>query len=418
MKKIIIIGVNAVGARYLPRSLRALGYEPVFVLDPGRFAGAAREELLGCACYPADIRNWPEVLAMFAARPEITEGVEAISSLYDEQFPLTETIARTYGLLHPEPAFARLAEKAEIVRLIPEYCPPTQLFAAADWAGADPAGVGAGADGVILKPSVQAGAMGLTSLTAHHTPADVRDAIAASGLWDAHEQTWLLQARIAGRLISLEGYARDGKVFFVGFSIRGRIGSTEVSNLFPGDGRLSELVRARCAEAVTALVDTSGMRDGYFHCEFIETGDSAHLIDGNVGRFAGGAVVEQIALAHGVTPYDILGHVITLGLGPEHAAPDPAYRAPERATPTMSFFYGLRGGGLVESISLPPDTNCTHTQVAADGTEVVPVGVDDRAWVGMFTGYLDEAVRDIDRVTIHTPDGPRKPAYVVAGSTA
>jgi hypothetical protein len=33
----------------------------------------------------------------------------------------------------------------------------------------------------------------------------------------------------------------------------------------------------------------------------------------------------------------------------------------------------------------------------------------------MFTGFLDEAVRDMGRITIETPDGPRRPAYVVAG---
>ncbi|HEY3610289.1 MAG TPA: hypothetical protein VGL06_22510 [Pseudonocardiaceae bacterium] len=415
MRKIIIIGINPASAKYLPRSLRDVGYEPIFILDPDDFAGAARDALRSCTCYPADIENWPEVLRMFADRPEITRGVDAISSLYDEKFPLTECIAQTYVLHHPEPAFARLAAKAEVFRLIPEYCPPTHLFAAGDWATADPAVVGARSGGVVLKPSVQAGAVGLTNLTSRDTPESVRDAIAASGLWDAQEQTWLLQAEVAGRLISLEGYVRDGKVCFIGFSIRGRVASTEVSNLFPADDRLSEQVRVRCTEAVTALVDGSGMRNGYFHCEFIATEDSAYLIDGNIGRIIGGAVIEQIALSHGLTPYEILGHVITLGLGAEHAAADPAYLAPEFALPTMSFLYGLEGGGLVKSISLPPDTGCLHTQVTPDGAEVLPIGVNDDAWVGLFTGFLDEAVQDIERITIETPDGPRRPAYVVAG---
>jgi hypothetical protein len=415
VKKIIIIGINPASAKYLPRSLREAGYEPIFILDSDDFAGAARDALRTCTCYPADIENWPELLRMFAERPEITDGVDAISSLYDEKFPLTQQIAETYGLHHPEPAFARLAAKAEVLRLIPEYCPPTHLFGARDWAGADPAAVGARRGGVVLKPSVQAGAVGLAHLTSCDTPQTVRDAIAASGLWDAHEQTWLLQAKITGRLISLEGYVREGEARFIGFSIRGRIASTEVSNLFPGDDRLSAPVRARCAEAVTALLARSGMRNGYFHCEFITTEDSAYLIDGNVGRIVGGAVIEQIALSHGLTPQEILGHVVTLGLGAEFAAPDPAYLAPELARPTMSFFYGLRGGGMVKSISLPPDTSCVHTQVTPDGAEVLPVGMNDDAWVGMFTGFLDDAVRDIDRITIETPDGPCRPAYVVAG---
>ncbi|HEV2780524.1 MAG TPA: ATP-grasp domain-containing protein [Actinophytocola sp.] len=415
MKKIIIIGINPAGAKYLPQALRNVGYEPIFILDPEDFAGDARDALRSCTCYPADIENWPEVLEMFAERPEITRGVDAISSLYDEKFPLTERIARTYGLHHPEPAFARLAAKAEVARLIPEFCPPTHVFAAADWATADPAAVGAESGGVVLKPSVQAGAVGLTNLTSRDTPQAVRDAIAASRLWDAQQQTWLLQAKIDGRLISLEGYVLHGKVRFIGFSIRGRIRSTEVSNLFPGEARLGERIRVRCTDAVTALVERAGMRNGYFHCEFIATEDSAYLIDANVGRIVGGSVVEQIALSHGLTPYEIFGHVITLGLGAELAAAEPAYLAPELARPTMSFFYGLEGGGLVKSIALPPDTTCMHTQVTPDGAEVLPVGVNDDAWVGMLTGFLDEAVRDMDRIRIETLDGPRRAAYVVAG---
>lgn len=415
MRKIIIIGVNAAGAKYLPRALRDFGYEPVFILDPDKFTGEAKAALRGCTCFPADIGNWPEVLRMFAERPEITRGVDAISSLYDEKFPLTEHIARTYGLRHPEPAFARLAAKAEVVALIPEYCPPTQVFAAADWAAADPAAVAVRSGAVVLKPSVQSGASGLTTLASHDKPETVRDAIAASGLWDAREQTWLLQARIAGRLISLEGYVRDATVCFIGFSIRGRIASTEVSNRFPADDRLPEQVRARCTEAVTALVERSGLRNGYFHCEFIATEDGAYLIDGNVGRIVGGAVIEQIALSHGLTPHRILGHVIALGLGAECGGSGPAYLAPGLARPTMSFFYGLSGGGMVKSITLPPDTACVHTQVTPDGEEVLPVGVNDKAWVGMLTGFLEEAVRDIGRITIETSEGPRRPAYVVAG---
>lgn len=412
MKKIIIIGINPATAKYLPRAMRGFGYEPVFVLDPDDFAGEAREALRTCACYPADIENWPEVLALFARNPEITRGADTISSLYDEKFPLTESIAERYGLRHPEPAFARLARKSEVHRLIPEYGPPTHVFAAHEWVDADPAVIGADSGAVILKPSVQAGAVGLTVLTAQDTPRDVRDAIKTSGLWDADEQTWLLQAKITGRLISLEGYARDGKPHFIGFSVRGRIASTEVSNLFPGDPALPAPVRTRCADAVTALVDRSGLRNGYFHAEFIATEDNAYLIDANVGRIVGGAVVEQIALAHDLTPEEILGHVVLLGLGA--AGGEPAYRAPELAEPTMSFFYGLRGGGVVESVVVPADTKCLHTQVIPDGAEVLPVGVNDDAWVGMLTGHLDEAVRDIDRVTIHTPSGPRPPAYVIA----
>src|SRR5207302_8104328 len=108
--------------------------------------------------------------------------------------------------------------------------------------------------------------------------------LAGSGLPLGDDQYWLLQPGTGGRLVSLEGYADGGEAVFLGFSLRGRSGWTEVSNLYPADDMISAATRARCRDAVKALVRRSGMTRGYFHSEFLVGGNDAVLIDANMGR--------------------------------------------------------------------------------------------------------------------------------------
>ncbi|WP_267243605.1 ATP-grasp domain-containing protein [Streptomyces sp. PR69] len=425
MKKIIILGVNAVSLKYLPQALRTAGYEPVFLLDPTAFSAQSAAALHGSACYPVDIEDRAAVLRLLADHPAITEDAFAITGLFDEKFPLIEAAAAAYGLCRPDPAAARLASKAEVARIIPEHCPPTSRFTAAEArrCAVDPAAAAPAPHGWILKPAEQAGGQGVVHLPPDATARTVRDAVAASGMPDDDGYPWVLQADIRGRLISLEGYVEEGRVVFIGFSLRGRIGWTEVSNLLPADDRLSPAVRDRCRAAVTALVERSGMTQGYFHSEFLApeglagsaaAGDRAYLIDANAGRLGGGGHVEQLALAYGLDPAEILAHVVTLGLPDVPTSPAPAYHA-AGASPsprsTTAYYYGLEQEAVVTSVSVPPGGRCLHTQVVRDGGRVGAAGTGDSAWVGVLTGPTEDIRREMAGIVVHTADGPRRPAW-------
>ncbi|MGW0737722.1 ATP-grasp domain-containing protein [Streptomyces sp. NPDC002851] len=414
MKKIIVLGVNATSAKYAPQALRSAGFEPVFLADPDAFAGQAATSLRGCICFPTDIEDRASVLRLLADDPSITDESFAITGLFDEKFPLIEEIAATYDLHCPEPAVARLASKAEVAALIPEFGPATIRFTGADAArlAVDPAAVTPAPDGYILKPSEQAGGRGATRLPRGAGPVDVRNAVAATGLSQDGAYPWVLQADIHGPLFSLEGYVTDGRIVFIDFSQRGRIGWTEVSNLLPADRRLPYGVEDKCRDAVTALVERSGLSQGYFHCEFLVGGGRPFLIDANVGRLGGGTTLEQLALSHGLDPVEILAHVLTLGLPAAGTSPEPAYRALGGGESTLSYYYGIEGGGLVTSVSVPDGGRCLHTQVVPDGGFVGPVGTGDDAWVGTLAGLTVDVAREIENVVVHTADGPRRPAWV------
>ncbi|GHH24514.1 ATP-grasp domain-containing protein [Streptomyces rubradiris] len=414
MKKIILIGVNATSAKYVPQALRSAGFEPVFLADPDAFTGRSAHSLRDCACLPVNIQDRSAVLRALADHPSVTEGAFAVTGLYDEKFPLIAEIAATYDLHGPEPVAVRLAAKDEVAALIPEFSPPTVRFTGAEAArlAVDPAALGPVPDGYVLKPAEQAGGRGATRLPRGARPADVRDALAASSLPQDPTRSWVLQADIRGPLFSLEGYVSDGRIVFIDFSQRGRIAWTEVSNLLPADRRLPRDAQERCKAAVTALVERSGFGQGYFHCEFLLQDGQPYLIDANAGRLGGGAVVEQLALSHGLDPVEILAHVLTLGLPAAGTSPEPAYRPLGSGRATLSYYYGLEGGGRITSVSVPEGGRCFHTRVVPDGGRVGPVGTGDSAWIGMLTGFADDVTRDIEGVVVHTPDGPRPAAWV------
>jgi hypothetical protein len=414
MKKIIILGVNAVGLKYLPQALRTVGYEPVFLLDPAGLSAQSVAALRGSACFPVDIEDRAAVLGLLAAHPAVTEEAFAITGLFDEKFPLIEEVAAAYGLCRPDPAAARLASKAEVARIIPEYCPPTSHFtaAAARLSAVDPATVTPAPHGYILKPAEQAGGLGVVHLPPDATARTVRDAVASSGMPDDDAYPWVLQSDIHGPLVSLEGYVEAGRVVLIGFSLRGRIAWTEVSNLLPADDRLPAAVRDRCRAAVSALVERSGMAQGYFHSEFLVPGDQAFLIDANAGRLGGGGHVEQLALAHALDPREILAHVVTLGLPDAPTSSAPAYHANPSPRSTMACFYGLGQEAVVTSVSVPPGGRCLHTQVVPDGGHVGAAGTGDSAWVGVLTGPTEDVRREMEDIVVHTTTGPRRPAWV------
>jgi hypothetical protein len=407
VSRILIAGIGCVTAKYLPAALREAGFEPVFLLDLDNYVEEPRDALAGCEWYHADLNAPEPVLDLLLDKPEILAGVVAVSGFFDDLFPLVERIAVAHNLPYVGPVAARLADKAEVVRLIPEYSPRTVPF------GIDSVPVERLrelGDELVLKPGVGSAGFGVVRLaTAGLDAGAVRAAITGSGLPDATEQTWLAQASIDGDLISIEGYVEGGTLHVTGFSLRGRIGWTEVDNLYPADDEIAPGTRAYCVEAVRALVARAGYENGYLHCEFLIDTDRPYLIDANLGRLGGGTTVEEHALAHGLSAGEIARHVLLLPLGLPTSTP--AYKPVEQTIQTLSYAYGLVEGGWVRSILLPPSSACLHTRVARTDRPTPPIGASDFAWVGLLVGPTAAARHTITRIRIETDAGLAPACY-------
>ncbi|WP_158566807.1 hypothetical protein [Actinomadura craniellae] len=413
-EKILLIGIGCVTMKYAPAALRRAGYEAVVLGNIQQFSGESRTALRTCASHQTDIEDPGSVTSLLAERPEILAGVVAVTSLWDEKFPLVEQAADTHHISGPDRAISLLSQKAVVNRTIPEYCPRGSIIHRRSIADADLTAIAASPSGSVLKPSLSAGALGQAYFPSADVSIDeVRAAIDTSELPDADTQEWIHQERINGDLFSLEGFVEQGAITFLGFSQRMRVGLTEVGNAFPADVSLSPAARQRCRDSVTTLVHRSDLRNGYFHCEYLVAGDESYLIDANIGRIGGGTIVEQIALAYHVDPVEIMEHVVLLPLGRSIRAP--SYDSSGPLTQTMAFWYGLESGGTVLGTVPPSDSVCTHTQFAEPGGLVPAIGTSDRAWVGMLTGPYEDAIRDIEHVKIETNSGWVKPFHTRIG---
>lgn len=411
--KVVIIGTNAATAKYLPAGLRNQGYEPVFLLQKDKkYEGESQKALAACECHLVDLNDADSVMDLLRRNPNLQGGRVSITTPLDEKFFLAEKAVQTFGMNGPDPAAAKLSGKEEVYRLIPEFCPKAVTFKRAEWGSVDLTGIGNGS-GWILKPSRSAGAIGMASIPPEANLEEaVRLEMSRTGLVDADSQTWILQEKLSGRLISLEGFVEGGETRFLGFSLRARIQFSEVANIFPAEERLPPPIREHCRRAVGALVKRSGFRNGYFHCEFLMTDKAAYLIDANMGRLIGGAAVEQVALAHGIQPEDVAGHVALLALFPETVR-SPYRKGSSELQQTLAINYCLPRPSVLREIQLPVGSPCRHTQLLGNGAKVPAVGTSAMARVGALTGLTADVIRDIEHIVIHTDDGPMKPAYAI-----
>jgi hypothetical protein len=406
-RRMIVVGIGSVGAKYLPLAVRSVGLEPLVIADPDRYVGQSREALLECTCLSADITVAESVAMALRSRDDLLDGSTLVTSPFDEVFPVIDLISADLGLIAPDPVLARLADKAFVASLIPEYSPVTVRVDPAELPEC-PQSRFSGQQ-VVLKPSLCTGGLGVRLFQRNAlTQEAIAEAITMSGVPRAGIQPWLLQQFVDGDLVSLEGYFQQGELQIIGFSRRVRFGLTEVINTFPADDALSAKAQAKAKTAVGVLARRSGFVNGYLHCEFLVSDGEVFLIDANMGRLSGGAIVEQIALANGLRAEDILAHALLLPFYPQ--SPAPAYK-PAASLPTaIAYHYGLRDGGVVRSVSVPSDSECLHTRYVPDGQRVPPVGTSDYAWIGMIAGFRADCDSVIDRIAIWTDDG-KQPAY-------
>ena len=412
-KSIIIVGINPSTLNHLPTGLRDIGYEPIFILDKNKkYEGNSRESLDGCENYFTEIDSVESISKLFSENPKILAHACGITTFIDTLFPVINTVAVKFSLAEPDPAIATLSEKAELYRLLPEFCPKSLSFTLDTLDQQDFSTLPRTHDWM-LKPSLSALAIGTSFVPGN---ADLKTAIHSSitnsGMKDADVQTWILQEKIPGKLVSLEGFVQKGELKFLGFSNRARIALSEVLNEFPGDENIAEKAQARCHQALRALVERANYKNGYFHCEFIVLGDDAYLIDGNIGRIAGAGVAEQIALSYGLQPKDVIRHVALLPLYPDLAKSPYKAKASE-VRKTYFIAYGLRSSAILKSIQIPRSTPCRHTQFAATGRAIIPIGTSDLAAIGGISGFKEDVIKALDQIIIITSEGSQKPVYTL-----
>ncbi len=410
MRHILIVGINKVSIKYVCDAIRSVGFEPILSVDPSGFHGTAKSIFEGVTCIPG-FSDADALSSYLKTHAELAGRIYSITTFFDELFPVVSAIAEEFGFNAPPAVFAKLSSKDFVGRLVPEHVPAESCVSLADATLDIPWLTPGEGNDVVLKPSVGSGAVAtmLLTIAADADPAEViRSAILQSGIDHPENITWIVQAHCVGDLVSMEGFAQNGQVTFLGVSKRDRVGFTEVANRFPANGVIASSVRSKMETAVRDLIKRSEFDNGFFHCEFIATPATAYLIDANMGRLGGASIVEQIALAYDLAPATVLQQVALLPLGLLEGALH--YSPVEQCRQTLSYWYCLDHEAVVHDWEIPPLASI-HTPIANVGSLIVPIGTSDYAWIGMLTGYADVVVDEIAQVRVLTDRGPRSPVF-------
>lgn len=412
MKAILFLGTSLVGAQYISAAVLALGYRPIFLLNIDEYSGDPKRAIERCEYYKADVNSLDDILRAIQEH-EFMNDVDAVTSLLDETLQNACAVAKKFGILGPDLALNQLTDKTVVREMIPKFSPPSFIFKLSDFLEEDLRKFFNKYNifnEFILKPGISSGAVGVSMLGSTTTGDQIKNLICESVIEDAQHQNWIIQPRIVGRLHSLEGFVRNGQVFFLGFSRRVRKELTESINEFPVDKELPRHLQQQCQEAVKALVQHSGYKNGYFHCEFIINSETVYFIDGNMGRVAGAAIVQQFALVYGKSPVDIYKHVFDLGIFNEVHTQDFQYNRVSEE-PTVSIHYCIPEAAVVLDITAPMHITSFHTQIAGNGRKISAVGASDSAWVGFLAGFKETVLREIQQIVINTDKGSVAPFF-------
>ncbi|WP_040262947.1 ATP-grasp domain-containing protein [Pseudomonas massiliensis] len=401
---LLILGIGPVALKYLETALAGHGLEPL-VLGPRQHLPAQTWQTFSPSRFH-DVPLTREGIEGFLQRhARLRDRIRAVTTLFDEQLPLVEAIARAHGWAYPGPAAVRLSDKSTASAYAGDFSVPSETFSAFEPERLEPFLAEPGRRWVI-KPGCCSGGHAVGHVEGGPGAlAQVRVHLAQHHL--VTPDSWILQPCLEGRLISFEGYMRQGQLCRAGVSLRVRIGLTEVANRFPSTDGLDRTQLEHGWSALERLFQTAGFKDGWFHSECIAGPAGLRLIDANPGRIGGATVLEQVALAWGHLPTELLAHVLLLPIGEAMSTLEARL---ERPKPTLGVWYGLWTSARLNSVTVPA-SRAWHTQFAAEESHVPAMGTSDYAWVGLVSGE-EQAVRQcLAGLGINTDLGPASPAY-------
>jgi len=408
MGKVLFIGASWVIAKYLAVACIKLGYEPIFFGNLDFYAASVQAELKKMPCYEVDINAVEDMYAL-VQKENITDIV-AVTSSADSKLKNAILLAAKLGVQGPDPAILTLTDKHSVEALLPEYSLPSVTFSKHAIPLQDINRFLEAHKTLILKPAHGSGALGIRKVNKSQDIADL-----TAYLNNYTSEIWLAQPFISGELYSIEGFVCKGITTILGYSLRDRIGTTEVANHFPVDAFLLPDLKTRSLQALETLIKRSNYQYGYFHAEFLSDGQAVYLIDANFGRIGGGGILEQVAASYAERPEEVATHVLsvsTLNKIPHNSKK--LYQKPPQ--PSLNISFGLTESAQFLGIAMPQKFKSYYTAIAKENQTIEELGKNDYCWIGILAGLQEAVLQDIDVIQIKTDKGLKKPAYDLRSS--
>ncbi len=406
MRPLFFVETTDLGTRYCALAARSLGYEPIFLCDPGAYSGDVRAQLLEQVVRVVDTSSVDAVVA--AVHDEVGAEEATILSFVDSRLIVACRAALALSAPGLHPAVVALKSKAHVASLVSELGPPTIAFRQGAIPRLELRTLLERYGALVVKPDLGAGGVGVLVLRGVRELEGLDARLANLELpVTMRSGQFVAQPQVAGPVLSLEGYVVGARLHALGYTDRLEFGLTESGSEHPVDDRLAADHAEAMRAATQTLVERAGLERGYLHVEFVLSERGPVLIDANVGRLGGGPIGELLALAHQVDPALVYRHAIEVGVfGSDASGP---YRAPAERRRARAVLYGLARGGRILGIDAPARPGVRHTAVLGPGDRVAPMGSDDWSWVGILTGY-EPAVSDaLHELRIHTTSGTEHP---------
>lgn len=417
---LVFVETSDIGTRYLREASKKLGLTPLFVFRHANYQADTLKQLTGSEHLLADTSSYEELLRCVSLLPE---KPAAIMSVLDAYMPTASRLGTELGCLIPDEGIARAKDKYLASEILGNLGPNTLALSLAqpeeEWTRSLEGLFDCSPHGILLKPRFGSGALGLHFVSKKEDLRYVHAKLTDRKVTGCPETTlWIAQSRIDGGLVSCEGYCKDGEVTVLGFTGRSKVDKTESRAYFPFDQRLSSSARDVATIALQVLLAGLGIRSTYFHSEFIVSGESAQMIDANIGRIGGGPIGEMVALSYGLDPTILYAHYILTSL-PALAKIDPREAdeiqlemsaALNRARQeTLSLLYGAPFDCSLIGVHIPEKLMSRHTQLLSAGHRISKMGENNWDWIGILTGFPDAVWTDFNQIYLETEAGLATP---------
>lgn len=401
---LLILGIGPVALKYLEPALAAHDLEPL-VLGQKRQLPAQTWQSFSPSRFHDVALTQMDIEGFLERHPLLRQRIRAVTTLFDEQLPLVESIARAHDWAYPGPAAVRLSDKSTVSMYAGRFSVPSEVFSVHEPERLEPWLAEPGSRWIV-KPGRCSGGHAVAQIDGGPSALD-KLRVHLSHYYPSTADSWILQPRLEGELISFEGYMLHGQLNRAGISHRSRIELTEAANRFPATAGLDSVHLEEGWAALARLFKRAGFDNGWFHSECIASPAGLWLIDANPGRIGGATILEQVALAWGYLPAELLAHVLLLPLSEKEPSLQAMHAKP---IPTLGVWYGLWTSARFQGVNLPPSP-ARHTQFAVEATAVPAMGTSDYAWVGLVSGEEQDVRQCLAGLTIDTDQGPASPAY-------
>jgi hypothetical protein len=403
-----VVESSVIGPAYISQAAKELGLEVTYLSKISNQEGDALRQMLAGRVLQCDTEDAAEMAAII--REDCGHRkLDGVVTFLDSRLGVCAELCRVLGVKGVDPAIMTVKSKAAVNELVPEYVPRSLAFDARNAPEAELRQMLRQAScGLIAKPALAAGAKGYREIgsEAELLPAtQLVDRQLSPALMPHH---LVVQERVLGELVSLEGFVTEGSLHFLGATGRRKQGNSESVFIFPYDERIDRTALAKAKMAVSALVKRSGFQNGFFHSEFIVEGGDAWLIDANFGRPGGANLAEVFSLSFGVDPsvfYALVLSVNLFGCVPSIAT----WQAPP--VPTLGIAYGLPERGRLLAIEGSEGLSSLHTLAQNFGCAVDAMGESNWAWVGLLAGPHSALRSDLAKLRLRTNRGLVAPTW-------